>query len=267
MTTKSNGPTESARTSAQRIATRESSTLRAQSSMARRSISTSSKDFTRDEVRILWAIKPSPQPKSAPRPENSGKWRISSADPGSIRSQENTPGWVHRPSDSEESRRARVNRGLDRRRIALRGGDADSMVALGAFVAGAAQFRQLLGETAAALVLGGHDEKGRAGRERAQGKTQRAAALDGAGRREHGEIIQRPGGQGGQIVGAGAERRELTRIGREIGEFRRRRAKQNAERHSFPGRSGLSHGHEGWPQRQVARRPPIQPPARSRDKP
>ncbi len=102
----------------------------------------------------------------------------------------------------------------------------------------AAQFGQFLGDPAAALVLGRHDEEGRAGGQRPQGKGERGAALDGAGRREQDEIGQRAGRDQRKAVGPRYKGRELARAGRNLGEVRRRRAKNIVVDHALPGRSG-----------------------------
>ena len=175
-----------------------------------------------------------PQPKSAPSPENSGKWRSSRALPGSIRSQAKTPGWVHKPERLQKQRRAGLQRRVDGGGVAGRGGGANAVMALGGFHAGAAKFGQFLGEAAAALVLGGHDQQGRARRQRAQGERQRAAALDRSGRRQHGEVLQRAGRRRFKGVRARTQGRELARFGGYGREFGRRRAKQICKGHRIP---------------------------------
>ncbi len=140
-------------------------------------------------------------------------------------------------------RRARGDGGLDRSRIAAGGGGADAVMAFRGFVGGAAELRQFLGETAAALVLGGEDQERRGGGQRAQSESEGAAALYGAGRRQHGEVFERVRSCVFETGGAWKKRRELARAGGDVGEFRRRRAEHVGEGHLIPGVSGtLSSG-------------------------
>ncbi len=131
-----------------------------------------------------------------------------------------------------QARRAGANRGLDRLRVAARLRETNSVVALGGFDTGAAEIGQILGQASAALVLGRERQQRRARFQRPQGEREGGAALDGAGRREHGEIFKARSRF--QPLGAGRERRELSSIVGDLREFRRRRAENIFESHGIP---------------------------------